>query len=108
MVLRSAWAMLALSLVVSMLPPAASAAAQVRAMLTLRVNTVSKFDVTAKLGDSDVFVMRKDLEDAGLQHLDYHGAKPDDYVSLQSLRPAVTYNVDDKALTLDLTVSTGN
>ncbi|HET7813893.1 MAG TPA: fimbria/pilus outer membrane usher protein, partial [Candidatus Baltobacteraceae bacterium] len=77
-----------------------------RAVLTIRVNTVTKQDATVTLRDGDAFVSRGDLEAAGLKGFDFGGTgKATDPVSLLSLKPALTFHVDDVALELDITVS---
>lgn len=81
-------------------------AAEQRAVLTIRVNTVPKQDATVTLRDDDVLVQRSDLEDAGLQGFSFNGkGKPDDLIPLASLKPALTFRVDDVSLTLDITVT---
>ncbi len=94
-----------LALVASLTPGANAFAADTRAVLTLRVNTVAKSEVTVTMRGSDVLLTRADLQDSGIKGLDFHGAKPDDLVPLSAFKSFMTYTVDDKALTLDLTVS---
>jgi outer membrane usher protein len=83
-----------------------ASAADQRAVLTLRVNTVPKQDVTVTLRDADVLVRRSDLEEAGLRGFLFnaHG-DPADLVSLSTLRPDLAYHVDDVGLVLELTVT---
>src|SRR6185437_17123027 len=77
-----------------------------RAVLTIRVNTVAKQEATVTLRDGDVLVARTDLEQAGLLGFPFNGAgKPDDLIPLSSLKPALTFHVDDVSLSLDLTVT---
>jgi len=81
-------------------------AAQQRAVLTLRVNTVVKQDATVALRDDDVLISRGDLEQAGLLGFSFNGGgKPDDLISLASLAPALTFKLDDVSLSLDITVT---
>lgn len=83
-------------------PPAPSQ----RALLTLRVNTVTKDEITVVLRGGDVFVQRNDLIAAGLHGFPFNASgKPGNWISLQSLAPAVAFHVDDTNLVLDLTVS---
>jgi outer membrane usher protein len=85
---------------------APSGAEEQRAVLTLRVNTVSKQDATVTLRGDDVLVPRVDLEQAGLKGFPFNGTgRPDDLISLSSLKPGLTYHVDDVALSLDITVT---
>ena len=81
------------------------AAADTRAVLTLTINTVAKSEVTVTMRGTDVLLTRADLEDTGIQGLTFHGEKPADLVPLSQFKPFLTYTVDDKALTLDLTVA---
>lgn len=81
-------------------------AAEQRAVLTIRVNTVPKQDATVTLRDDDVLVRRGDLEDAGLQGFRFNASgKPGDLISLASLKPTLTFHVDDVSLSLDITVT---
>jgi outer membrane usher protein len=85
---------------------AVASAAEQRAVLTIRVNTVTKQDATVTLRDDDVLVSRTDLEQAGLVGFRFNGrGKPGDPVSLKSLLPSLTFRVDDVALALDITVT---
>jgi outer membrane usher protein len=81
-------------------------AAEQRAVLTIRVNTVTKQDATVTLRDDDVLVSRADLEQAGLLGFPFNGpGRAGEFVSLASLKPDLKFRVDDVALTLDITVS---
>lgn len=81
-------------------------AAEQRAVLTIRVNTVARQDATVTLRDDDVLVARADLEQAGLLGFSFNaGGKPGDLISLASLKPALTFRVDDVSLSLDITVT---
>lgn len=84
----------------------ARAADEQRAVLTLRVNTVVKQDATVTLRDGDVLVRRSDLIAAGIKSFAFVKSGNDaDLVSLSSLRPDLTFRIDDVGLTLDLTVT---
>ena len=97
-------AALALCLAVTML--AAAAPPVQRALLTLRVNTIAKQEITVELQGASALVRRADLDAAGLHGFPYERtAKASDWVSLDSLAPALTYRVDDTNLELDLTVT---
>jgi outer membrane usher protein len=87
-------------------PFAGASAAEQRAVLTIRVNTVTKQDATVTLREDDVLVQRSDLEDAGLRGFPFSGrGKPSDLISLSSLKPSLVFHVDDVALALDITVT---
>jgi outer membrane usher protein len=98
--------LLAFSLAAAIGPLGIASAADERAVLTLRVNTVAKFEVTVTLRDDDVLIRRSDLDAAGIRGFTYSGANTNDLISLKGLGPALKYSVDDKALALDLTVTT--
>src|ERR1700719_3475413 len=75
-----------------------------RAVLTLRVNLVTKQEVTVTVRDDDVLIKRADLEAAGLHGFTFSTVVPGtDLVSLSSLKPDLTFRVDDVALMLDIT-----
>lgn len=94
-------ACLALAMIGATPPPAGQ-----RALLTLRINTVTKTEVTVLIRDADALVRASDLEAAGLHGFAFEtAAKAAEWVSLASLAPALTYRVDDTNLILDLTVS---
>ena len=94
-----------LALAISLNAPLAARAADQRAVLTLRVNTVDKSEVTAVLRGDDVLLRRSDLDGAGIRGFDYHGAKAGDLIGLHGLAPNLTYTLDDKSLALNLTVA---
>ncbi len=79
---------------------------QQRALLTIRINTILKSEVTVILRGTDVLVKRSDLVEAGLRGFKFNDeATPDNWISLASLAPGLTYRVDDTNLILDLSVS---
>jgi outer membrane usher protein len=77
----------------------------VRAILQLSVNDVDRGEVVALLRGRDALVRVVDLEGAGLRGI--AGRREtvgnETYVSLASLAPSVTYELDERALTLRLT-----
>lgn len=77
-----------------------------RAVLTMRVNTVAKQEVTVTMRDGEVFVRRSDLKDAGLRGFAFNdGGNPTDLIPLSGLKPDLTFRVDDVSLMLELTVA---
>ena len=80
-----------------------------RALLQLIVNEVSKGDVLAVRRPDDVLIRLSDLEAAGVRSTDgrreFIGKEA--YVSLSSLAPAATYELDEKNLTIRLTGQAG-
>jgi outer membrane usher protein len=92
------------SMVLFLLPKALLAADQ-RAILELSINEVEKGEVVVFLRESDVLVRVKDLETAGLKS--FAGRREnisgDDYVLLNSLAPQVSFKLNDRDLTLNLT-----
>lgn len=94
-----------MSLCLGVIMLAASAPPVQRALLTLRVNTVAKSEITVELQGADALVRRADLDSAGLHGFPYErSAKPSDWISLASLAPTLAYRVDDANLELDVTV----
>jgi len=85
------------------------AAQHQRAVMALSINLSDKEEILVILRDGDVLARISDLEQAGLDALagqrEVFGGES--YVSLASLAPAITYEVDEKTLTLRLTVSPG-
>jgi outer membrane usher protein len=85
--------------------PTVLRAADQGAILELRVNEVKQGEVSVLLRDADVLVRSKDLQAAGLKAL----PDPDEtiggeaFVLLSSLAPQVTFKVDERDLTLNLT-----
>jgi hypothetical protein len=81
-------------------------AADPRAILELTINEIKKGEVVVFLREPDVLVRVKDLEAAGIKS--FAGRREhilgDDYVLLNSLAPQVTFKLDDRDLTLSLTV----
>jgi outer membrane usher protein len=79
----------------------------IQAILQWSVNGVERGEVVALLRGADVLVRVADLEQAGVRAFagrreSVTGAA---YVSLASLAPAVTFEVDERALTLRLTAA---
>jgi outer membrane usher protein len=78
-----------------------------RAILQLTVNQIESGEVVALLRSPDVLLRVADLERAGVRG--FAGRREtvagDAYVSLASLAPAVTFELDDRALTLRLTAA---
>ena len=78
-----------------------------RAILQLSVNQIEGGEVVALLRSPDVLLRVADLERAGVRG--FAGRREtvagDAYVSLASLAPAVTFELDDRALTLRLTAA---
>ena len=81
-------------------------AADLRAFVTLHVNTLDQGETVAILRDKDVLVPIDALEQGGIHGL---GGKRETirgqiFVSLASLAPAVVYNLNEDSLSLDVTV----
>src|SRR5262249_26835956 len=78
-----------------------------RAILRLTVNHVDRGDVIVILKAGDVLVRVDDLEQAGLRAFDGTRTLVKDalHVSLRSLAPAVTFDLDERELALRLTVA---
>jgi outer membrane usher protein len=78
-----------------------------RAILQLSVNQIENGEVVALLRGADVLLRVADLERAGVRA--FAGRREtvagEAYVSLASLAPAVTFELDDRALTLRLTAA---
>jgi outer membrane usher protein len=81
-----------------------------RAILQVSVNGIERGEVVVVLRSPDVLVRVVDLEQAGL--IGFGGRREtigrDVYVSLISLAPAVTYELDERALALRLTAAPSN
>jgi outer membrane usher protein len=81
-----------------------------RAILQVTVNGIERGEVIVLLRSPDVLVRVVDLEQAGL--IGFGGRREtigsDVYVSLVSLAPAVTYELDERALALRLTAVPSN
>jgi outer membrane usher protein len=97
------WSLLGLSPVRGMAAPAQ------RAIFGLTVNLMDKGEVLVVLREGDVLARISDLEQAGLQGMagqrEVFGGES--YVSLTSLAPTITYELDEATLTLRLTASPG-
>ena len=81
-----------------------------RAVVDLHVNAESRGVIIALLRDSDILIRTQDLKEAGLVRIGgiRYQVGADEYVSLQSLEPAVRGVLDSVAVALDLTVAPGN
>jgi len=94
-----------LSLLLLLFLPRVVNAADQRALLELRVNEVKRGEVAVVLRDGDVLVKLKDLQAAGLRaHAGQQESLQDEpYVLLSSLAPQVSFKIDEKDLSLNLT-----
>jgi outer membrane usher protein len=81
-----------------------------RAILQVSVNGIERGEIVVVLRSPDVLVRVVDLQQAGL--IGFGGRREtvagDVYVSLVSLAPAVTYELDERALALRLTATPSN
>jgi len=81
-----------------------------RAILQVTVNGIERGEIVVVLRSPDVLVRVVDLQRAGL--IGFGGRREtvdgDVYVSLVSLAPAVTYELDERALALRLTAAPSN
>ncbi len=86
--------------------PRAARAADTKAFLDLWVNHVDKGEVMVALRAADVLVAREDLARAGLVGVEGHREKAlgGQAVSLASLAPALSYELDEAALSLKIEV----
>ena len=76
-----------------------------RAILDVRVNTVDNGMYTVFVTASDVQITRADLNALGLAKVAHaHGAATGPYVSLEGLKPGLTWRIDMKDLQLEITV----
>lgn len=86
---------------------AAAAAANERVFLLLFVNTVRQRSILVHLRGKDVLVNVQDLKNAGMH--DFAGKREKlegvPYVSLASLAPAVSFELDERAVALQVKVS---
>jgi outer membrane usher protein len=100
---RTAFCGAALLLVLAM--PASVLAQSQRAFLSLVLNGVSKGDALVLLQGEDVLIGVSVLETAGLAEIGGTRTRSDneEFVSLASLAPDVTFAVDERALTLEIT-----
>src|SRR5271168_4406915 len=80
-------------------------AAEHRAIFTLVVNLQKQQEVTVLLRPKDVLIRASDLEAAGVSG--FKGTREvvfgESYVSLNSLAPDISYSIDLKTLSLNLT-----
>jgi outer membrane usher protein len=93
-------------LALATLPPCAASAADRHAIFPMTVNGVDKGDRVVVLRDGDVLVRVADLEQAGLRRFDgrREPIAGEAFVSLSSLAPGTTFDLDEITLTLRLTV----
>jgi len=103
--LRSARLFAALFALMVLLSPSAAGAQSQRAVLEILVNQVSAGESLVVLRGSDALVSVQTLKDAGLQGFEGErepvGAQ--EFVSLGSLAPAVSFTVDERDLRLHVT-----
>src|SRR5262245_28899001 len=92
--------------IVALCPAVCLAGQDTRAILGLLVNLDERGEILVVMQEGDVLARVSDLERAGLRGFagqrDTLAGEP--YVSLSSLAPAITYVLDEHALTLRLTV----
>jgi outer membrane usher protein len=81
-------------------------AADQRALLELKVNEVASGEVGVLLRDADVLIRLRDLQTAGLKTIEgrQETIRGETYVLLSSLAPQLLFKVDDRNLSLNLTV----
>jgi hypothetical protein len=93
-------ALIAVVLVAFSLPATAQ-----QGIFTLVVNEVKKGDVIAILRRNDVLLPLDDLQAAGLKHFEgkRESLRGKPYVSVASLAPGITYEIDSKAVAIKLT-----
>src|SRR4030095_10872597 len=91
-------------LLILLLPRVVSSAAQ-RALLELRINEVKKGEVAVFLRGAEVLVKVADLQAAGLraQIGRQESLRDESYVLLSSLAPQVSFKIDERDLSLNLT-----
>jgi len=86
--------------------PQITTAEDQRALLELKVNEVASGEVIVLLRGNDVLIRLKDLQEAGLKS--FEGRQEiilgENYVLLSSLAPQLLFKVDDRSLSLNLTV----
>ena len=96
---------LLLGLLTVLFPPSARAA-DLRAFVTLHVNTLDQGETVAVLRDKDVLIPISALEQAGIHGLGgkRETIRGENFVSLASLAPAIDYTLNQDSLELDVTV----
>lgn len=102
--MRRAAAFVLASLILGSHVSVASAAGQ-RAMLTVTVNSVDKGMHVLLVDGDDVLVPRNDVADLGLSKVPGVDAGTSSSVSLTALAPAVKFTIDEKTLTVAITVA---
>lgn len=107
--IRSACGLVVLAVAVLLMPLEVFAQTGSRALLQLIANEVNKGDVLAIRRSDDVLIRLSDLEAAGIRSTDGRRelVGKDTYLSLSSLAPATTYELDEKNLTIRLTGQAG-
>jgi outer membrane usher protein FimD/PapC len=83
------------------------AAGDQRAILTLKVNEVKQGETDIILRGNDVLARVKDLKAIGMVSINgrRETLRGEEYVSLSSLQPALSFGVNEKTLALDLTIA---
>jgi outer membrane usher protein len=86
--------------------PQITTAEDQRALLELKVNEVASGQVSVFLRGADVLIRSKDLQEAGLKSIEgqQQVILGESYVLLSSLAPQLLFKVDDRDLSLNLTV----
>jgi outer membrane usher protein len=86
--------------------PTSRAKVDQAALLDLKVNGIKKAEVPVILRAADVAIRKADLEAAGLLPIDgkTEVIRGEEYVSLASLAPVVTFELDENQLVLHLTI----
>lgn len=81
-------------------------AADLRAFVTVHVDTIDSGEALAVLRGNDVLIPLSTLEQAGIHGLQgkRETINKEVYVSLASLAPGITFNLNEDQLTLDITV----
>ncbi|MBV8639225.1 MAG: fimbrial biogenesis outer membrane usher protein [Candidatus Eremiobacteraeota bacterium] len=102
--MRRIAAVLITSLILGRYASPASAAPQ-RAMLTMTVNSVDKGMHIVQVDGDDVLVSRNDVADLGLSKVPGTDRGTSAFISLASLAPALKFTVDEKTLTVAMTVA---
>jgi outer membrane usher protein len=105
--LRAARLFTALFALLVLLAPSAARAQSQRAVLEILVNQVSAGESLVVLRGSDALVSVQTLQSAGLQGFegDREPVGAQEFVSLSSLAPALTFTVDERDLRLHITAN---
>jgi outer membrane usher protein len=99
------WRLICLSSLILVLLPNFSHAADQRAILELTLNEINKGEIIVFLRGDDVLTRVADLAEAGLRAVSglREMIQADNYVSLKSLAPLVSFAINERDLTLRLT-----